>query len=162
MSDEHWIEFGAWLKEQRVASRWSRRKLAQAAGISDSSWANYERGGRYQDGKWWVQRPSAETLQGIAKALGLPEAEVFARAGATVPGGDTDDDRWINEQMKKAGVAPARPRAAALVGAPASMAAAASGPEGDRLLAEMDELRETVAELRDMVALVIARGQLDR
>ncbi len=102
--EQHWREFGAWLKEQRVASRWSRRKLAQAAGISDSSGANYERGGRFQDGKWWVQRPSAETLQGIAKSLGLSEAEVFARAGAPAPGGDTDDDRWIDEQMKKAGV----------------------------------------------------------
>jgi transcriptional regulator with XRE-family HTH domain len=77
---EHWKEFGRWLVACREATRTPRRRLARAAGISDSTLANYEKGGRHQDGRWWIQRPTRATLAALARALDVPEAEMLRRA----------------------------------------------------------------------------------
>jgi transcriptional regulator with XRE-family HTH domain len=78
---EHWRAFGRWLHATRTAARIPRRTLARAAGICDSSLANYERGGRHQDHAWWVQRPTHPTLAALARALDVPLDEMCRRAG---------------------------------------------------------------------------------
>lgn len=82
---EHWKTFGRWLKQQRLATRRNRKDLAAEAGISDSSWQNYESGGRTVGGTghWIVQRPSTESLIGIARALQIPPKTIFAKAKVT-------------------------------------------------------------------------------
>lgn len=82
---EHWKTFGRWLKQQRLATRRTRKDLAAEAGISDSSWQNYESGGRTVGGSghWIVQRPSSESLVGIARALQIPPKTIFAKAKVT-------------------------------------------------------------------------------
>jgi transcriptional regulator with XRE-family HTH domain len=92
---EHWKRFGKWLRAKRIERSQElgvpRAELAAICGVHDNSWANWERGGRNFAGAWVVYRPRPENLHGIAKALDVPPAEVFKRAGVHM-----DDDVLVD------------------------------------------------------------------
>ena len=64
--------FGAFVKAQRQLANISQRQLAKASGMSDSYLSQIERG---------QYKPSAEVLRGIAHALGMAPAAIFAQFG---------------------------------------------------------------------------------
>ena len=76
--------FGAFVKAQRRLANISQRQLAKSSGMSDSYLSQIERGN---------YRPSADVLRGIAKALGLAPAALFAQFGLL----DTDEtgSQWL-------------------------------------------------------------------
>jgi transcriptional regulator with XRE-family HTH domain len=86
---QHWKKFGLWLREQRKASTYAtgtpRYKLAEAIGVGDNTFANWERGGRGVHGNWVTYRPTDTNLVGIARVLGIPVEDVFRRAGIQLP-----------------------------------------------------------------------------
>jgi transcriptional regulator with XRE-family HTH domain len=63
---------GDYLREQRLAAKYSLRQLAEAAGVSNPYLSQIERG---------LRRPSAEVLQQIAKALRISAEALYVRAG---------------------------------------------------------------------------------
>ena len=67
---------GAFLKEQRLASRLSLRQLAEQVGVSNPYLSQIERG---------LRRPSAEVLNQIAKALRISAEQLHIRAGIVSP-----------------------------------------------------------------------------
>src|SRR4026209_858982 len=67
---------GDYLKEQRVASRFSLRQLSEQAGVSNPYLSQIERG---------LRKPSAEVLQQIAKALRISAEQLYIRAGILSP-----------------------------------------------------------------------------
>ncbi len=69
-------ELGAFIREQRRASRLSLRKLSDLAGISNPYLSQIERG---------LRKPSAEILQAIAKALRISAETLYVRAGILDP-----------------------------------------------------------------------------
>lgn len=71
-SNEMAEAFGAFVKAQRQLANISQRQLAKASGMSDSYLSQIERG---------QYRPSAEVLRGIAQALGMAPAVLFAQFG---------------------------------------------------------------------------------
>lgn len=106
---EHWKRFGRWLRAKRIERSHQtglpRAELAKICGVHDNSWANWERGGRNMAGHWIVYRPKPDNLHGIAKALDLPPADVFKRAGVRMdndvldtlgPDGQDKLDRILN------------------------------------------------------------------
>lgn len=88
---ERWKRFGKWLRAQRIERcrelGMARREFVEKyTDVGDGSWATWERGGRRIDGNWVVYRPKNENLYGIARALDLPPADVFKRAGVPMEG----------------------------------------------------------------------------
>jgi len=81
--------FGAFVKAQRQLANISQRQLAKASGMSDSYLSQIERG---------QYRPSAEVLQGIAGALGIAPASLFAQFGLL----DTVDDEAPRVSVEEA------------------------------------------------------------
>ncbi|MGH9276637.1 MAG: helix-turn-helix domain-containing protein [Acidimicrobiales bacterium] len=69
-------ELGAFIRVQRRAQDLSLRRLSEASGISNPYLSQIERG---------LRRPSADVLQQIAKALGLPIELLYVRAGILEP-----------------------------------------------------------------------------
>lgn len=64
---------GDFIKERRIAKEWSKRALAEKAGISHSEVHRIENGER--------ANPSAALLNSIADALGVPKDEMLRIAG---------------------------------------------------------------------------------
>jgi transcriptional regulator with XRE-family HTH domain len=77
MNDERAQQLGEFVRHQRTEQDKTTRELATEAGI--------DRGGltRLEQGK--VQSPRPDTLCALALALHMPFADMFARAGYTVP-----------------------------------------------------------------------------
>ena len=75
-------EVGEFIREQRRLARLSVRKLAEMANVSNPYLSQIERGMRH---------PSAEILQGIAKALRISAETLYVRAGI-LEERDGDDD----------------------------------------------------------------------
>ncbi|HVW33082.1 MAG TPA: helix-turn-helix transcriptional regulator [Acidimicrobiia bacterium] len=65
-------ELGAFIRDQRRMARLSLRKLSELAGISNPYLSQIERG---------LRKPSAEILQGIARALRISAETLYVRAG---------------------------------------------------------------------------------
>lgn len=65
-------ELGAYIRAERRAKQLSLRKLSGASGISNPYLSQIERG---------LRRPSADVLQQIARALGVPIEQLYVRAG---------------------------------------------------------------------------------
>jgi transcriptional regulator with XRE-family HTH domain len=63
---------GRFIREQRSAAHLSVRKLAQLAGVSNPYLSQIERG---------LRRPSADILNGIAKALRISAESLYVKAG---------------------------------------------------------------------------------
>lgn len=81
--------FGAFVKAQRQLANISQRQLAAASGMSDSYLSQIERG---------QYKPSAEVLRGIAQALSIAPAALFAQFGLL----DTADDHTTKVSVEEA------------------------------------------------------------
>ena len=81
--------FGSFVKAQRQLANISQRQLAKSSGMSDSYLSQIERG---------LYRPSAEVLRGIAQALGIAPAALFAQFGLL----DTDDEQSPRVSVEEA------------------------------------------------------------
>jgi transcriptional regulator with XRE-family HTH domain len=92
-------DVGKFIREQRNAVGMSLRKLATAAGISNPYLSQIERG---------LRRPSAEILNGIAKALRISAETLYVKAGILDDRKGAEDvaasilaDRSITERQKQ-------------------------------------------------------------
>ena len=65
-------DLGAFIREQRQKAHLSLRTVANLSGISNPYLSQIERG---------LRKPSAEILQGIAKALRISSETLYVRAG---------------------------------------------------------------------------------
>lgn len=79
---------GAFLKEERLASRLSLRQLADMVGVSNPYLSQIERG---------LRRPSAEVLQQIARALRISADQLYVRAG--IVSAEAQPDRTVEEAI---------------------------------------------------------------
>lgn len=93
-------DLGAFIREQRVRTQLSLRKLAELAGVSNPYLSQIERG---------LRKPSAEILQAIARALHISAETLYVRAGILDPVGPPPDtehailaDPDIGERHKQA------------------------------------------------------------
>ena len=92
-------ELGSFIREQRRGARLSLRKLSDLAGISNPYLSQIERG---------LRKPSAEILQGIAKALRISAETLYVRAGILEEDREHDlvteilKDASISERQKQA------------------------------------------------------------
>lgn len=90
---------GNFIREQRRSAQLSLRKLASLAGISNPYLSQIERG---------LRKPSAEILQGIAKALRISAETLYVKAGILEQEKELDvvtailSDTSINEKQKQA------------------------------------------------------------
>ena len=65
-------DLGNFIREQRRSAQMSLRKMAKLAGVSNPYLSQIERG---------LRRPSADILQGIAKALRISAETLYVQAG---------------------------------------------------------------------------------
>ncbi|CAN5824508.1 helix-turn-helix transcriptional regulator [soil metagenome] len=92
---------GEYLREQRNSAELSLRQVADLAGVSNPYLSQVERG---------LRKPSAEVLQGLAKALRISAETLYVRAGILDPdeGGARSvelavlADTGLNERQKQA------------------------------------------------------------
>ena len=94
-------DVGKFIRDQRRAAKLSLRKLAKQAGVSNPYLSQIERG---------LRRPSAEILNGIAKALRISAETLYVKAGILDPREEPrpDDvvsgilaDRTVTERQKQ-------------------------------------------------------------
>jgi transcriptional regulator with XRE-family HTH domain len=92
-------ELGSFIRDQRRSARLSLRKLSELAGISNPYLSQIERG---------LRKPSAEILQGIARALRISAETLYIRAGILeAREGESDvvagilSDTTISERQKQ-------------------------------------------------------------
>jgi len=71
---------GEFIKERRLSKVWSKRALAEKAGVSHSEVHRIENGER--------MNPSVPVLYSIADALGVPKEEILRHAGYKSDDGD--------------------------------------------------------------------------
>ncbi len=71
---------GNFIKERRLAKEWSKRALAEKAGISHSEVHRIENGERIN--------PSVPVLYALADALGIPKEDILRQAGYIADDGD--------------------------------------------------------------------------
>jgi transcriptional regulator with XRE-family HTH domain len=76
-------DVGAFIREQRRSVGLSVRKLASMAGVSNPYLSQIERG---------LRRPSADILNGIAKALRISAETLYVQAGILDERKSKDDD----------------------------------------------------------------------
>lgn len=110
---------GEYLREQRNSAQLSLRQVAHLSGVSNPYLSQVERG---------LRKPSAEVLQGLAKALRISAETLYVRAGILDP--DEDGSRSVelavladpslNERQKQA-----------LLGIYAAFRAEPTGPDTD-------------------------------
>lgn len=91
-------DLGAFIREQRKSAQLSLRNLASMAGVSNPYLSQIERG---------LRKPSAEILQGIAKALRISAETLYVKAGILEErDGDLADrilaDSSLTERQKRA------------------------------------------------------------
>jgi transcriptional regulator with XRE-family HTH domain len=92
-------DVGKFIREQRSAVGMSMRKLASKAGVSNPYLSQIERG---------LRRPSADILNGIAKALRISAETLYVKAGILDDRKGAEDvvatilaDRSITERQKQ-------------------------------------------------------------
>jgi transcriptional regulator with XRE-family HTH domain len=95
-------DLGKFIREQRRGAQLSLRKLAKLAGVSNPYLSQIERG---------LRKPSADILQGIAKALRISAETLYVQAGIlddrkpAQPGADLEAsilaDPAITEKQKQ-------------------------------------------------------------
>jgi transcriptional regulator with XRE-family HTH domain len=92
-------DVGRFIREQRSSVGMSLRKLAAAAGVSNPYLSQIERG---------LRRPSAEILNGIAKALRISAETLYVQAGMLDDRKGAEDvvaaimaDRSITERQRQ-------------------------------------------------------------
>lgn len=75
------VELGSFIREQRQRAQLSLRTVANLSGISNPYLSQIERG---------LRKPSAEILQGIAKALRISAETLYVKAGILEEKGGAD------------------------------------------------------------------------
>jgi transcriptional regulator with XRE-family HTH domain len=85
-SEAAWGDLADYLRTQRKLARLSLRHLAQLTSVSDSYLSQVERG---------LYQPSPEVLRSIAKALGIPVADIYERLGWLGP-----DDAGVRDRRE--------------------------------------------------------------
>jgi transcriptional regulator with XRE-family HTH domain len=91
-------DVGRYIRDQRRSVGLSLRKLAEMAGVSNPYLSQIERG---------LRRPSAEILNGIAKALRISAETLYVQAGILDERDDADPigailaDKGITERQKQ-------------------------------------------------------------
>ncbi len=97
--EDRWRDLGEFIRDQRLSSRLSLRRLSDLAGISNPYLSQIERG---------LRKPSAEILQHIAKALRIQAETLYVRAGileereADDLVGDILRQPYLTEEQKQA------------------------------------------------------------
>lgn len=81
--------FAEWLKEELDNRGWTRAELARRSKLQEATFT-YIFGGR---------KPSPETCNAIAGALGIPSETVFRKAGL-LPANPEDDEKLLNEVVE--------------------------------------------------------------
>jgi transcriptional regulator with XRE-family HTH domain len=76
-----WEAFGEWIDGLRKRAGLQVRELAERAGVSAQWLQEIRHGGRAVYGAWRLPNPKDEALARLARALGIPVEEMFARAG---------------------------------------------------------------------------------
>lgn len=133
---EVWVDIGMELEKARKQQRLSKRKAADAIGVSEASWRMYENGGRKIYGTWVIPNPDEGTLQRIADTFGV----------AIVNNGpDEEFSAWEYTLVE--------PKA------PVPEGAAAASGDPSHLTGIMSDLAGAVRELRDEVRLLRQRGE---
>lgn len=77
MKVEQARRLGEYVKKLRAERRMSGRELARAAGVDTAYIVHLEKG--------FYKAPRPDSLRGIAKALGIPLADLFAMADYVMP-----------------------------------------------------------------------------
>ena len=97
--EDRWRDLGEFIRDQRLSSRLSLRRLSDLAGISNPYLSQIERG---------LRKPSAEILQQIAKALRISAETLYVRAGILEAREGAEDvpmavlaDPWLTEDQKQ-------------------------------------------------------------
>lgn len=92
-------DLGSFIREQRKSAQLSLRNLAALAGVSNPYLSQIERG---------LRKPSAEILQGIAKALRISAETLYVQAGILEERAEGDlaaqirADAHLNDRQKQA------------------------------------------------------------
>jgi transcriptional regulator with XRE-family HTH domain len=124
-----WIEFGRWIAEQREERGLRRRDAARKAKVTESQWRDLETGRKESvGGIRLLPNPSAEVLEGVANALGLPVAEVIAHTAK----------RPARQPARSGAAGPSRSSGGDLSG----VASGASRASGGRLSVKLARLSE--------------------
>lgn len=93
------VELGSFIREQRQRAQMSLRTVANLSGISNPYLSQIERG---------LRKPSAEILQGIAKALKISAETLYVKAGILEDTGGADvvaaiqSDQRLDRRQKDA------------------------------------------------------------
>lgn len=93
------VELGSFIREQRQKAQMSLRTVANLSGISNPYLSQIERG---------LRKPSAEILQGIAKALRISAETLYVKAGMLEITGGADvvasieGDKRLDRRQKDA------------------------------------------------------------
>lgn len=82
---------GSWIRGERSAQDLTQRALAERAGVSRSYLGDIERGRG--------ARPSIETLERLASAIGATRLDLFRAAGMLEPGGAEDHHRLAERRI---------------------------------------------------------------
>lgn len=85
-------DLGKFIREQRRGAQLSLRKLAQLAGVSNPYLSQIERG---------LRRPSADILQGIARALRISAETLYVQAGILDDRKDEDPGQGVEAAILK-------------------------------------------------------------
>ncbi len=72
---EGWKTFGKWLRERRIARRFSLKQAANAVKVSKRQWIRYEQGAKVPDRR----------LDRIARKLNIERRRIYYMAGHQVP-----------------------------------------------------------------------------
>ena len=81
MDEAAWKAFGEWIEQRREHSGLTVGELADRAGVSRVWLQVLRKGGRRIEGEWRPPNPKSAALARVARALGVPVEEMFARAG---------------------------------------------------------------------------------
>lgn len=81
----HWRGVGSWVEANRFRLGLTQAEAAERAGVSVSTWATLEAGGRNYRGEWIEPSPGHRTLARIAQALEVPLRQVYEVTGTAIP-----------------------------------------------------------------------------
>ena len=86
-------DLGNFIREQRRSAQMSLRKMAKLAGVSNPYLSQIERG---------LRRPSADILQGIAKALRISAETLYVQAAILADASITERQKQVLVQVYSA------------------------------------------------------------
>lgn len=88
---EMMTEFAKWLEDELKSRRWTRADLSRATGLSQTAFSQIFKGQR---------KPGPDLCIAVARALEVPEEDVFRKAGL-LPEKPEDDDKFAEETIER-------------------------------------------------------------